>query len=111
MNLQEALRQTSFTYAKPKRLKTDVSCKQLRSFYKSFGCSLLIISDTPNSYRVLTKRYGYFTMSKQYCIAQGLFIKFIDTWYFDNVLSVKNKRGVKVGTVLKSLLIDNYSTC
>lgn len=81
MNLQEALSQTIFNTNKVKRSKFDQSHKQLKSFYRKFNCSLLVINETPYSWIVLTKQYGVVSISKEYSIRTGLFITFIDTWY------------------------------
>ena len=86
MDLQQALHETNFNFTKDKAGKFDLSRKQLRSFYREFNNSLLIIGDTPKSYLIKTKNYGTFNISKEYSITDGLFLRFIDTWYLLNIM-------------------------
>ena len=88
---------------KVKRSKFDYSTKQLRSFYRQFTNSLLVINETPYSWIVKTKRYGTINISKEYSIRSGLFIKWIDTWYLKNVLASKTVKGVQLKSMLWGL--------
>ena len=82
--------------------KFDFSRKALKSFYRQFNMSLLIVDETPFSWIVLTKRFGRQSISKDYSIRVGMFVQYVDTWYLKTCLASKTADGKKQ---LPSLLL------
>ena len=82
-NETEIRKALKLSFNRQAKSKFDFSTKQLRSFYKAFNNSLLVIDETPYSWRVKTKSFGTVDISKEYSIRNGLFIQYVDSWYLN----------------------------
>ena len=91
--LQQELTEKLNMKQKTKRNIFDLTNKNISSFYKRFKPeTMLVINETLNSYIVLMPNKQTISLSKQHTIKQGNYLEYIETWYWKQTITIRDKQ-------------------